>query len=691
MVAETLDIYNKSKEDLIRELKILRAQLAVIKEIKSSEEMYKKLIDNANDAIFLADAETGIIIDANKKAENLIGLPLEKIIGLHQSALHPKEEAEKYKKMFSEDVERGHGITPHEIFICNNEGRNIPVEISASVLEIKDKKVIQGIFRDLRRWKQAETSQSQLAAIVEHSADGIIGTSPEGIIFSWNPGAEKIYGYSANEVLGKSVIDIFVPENHKEILEKIEKIKNIKRTEHYEALRTRKDGKQIYISVEIAPILDKDGNCTGTSSVVRDITERKLTDEAYYETQRKLTTLINHLPGFAYRCANDRNWTMEFLNDGFFELTGYKPEEVINNKLLSFNSLIMPEDREYIWSAIQKSVSKKLPFTIEYRIKTKDGKIKWIWERGSAVLDSNNNVIALEGFDFDITERKEAEEKLNQFASLVNASNDAIIGELSDGTIISWNPAAEKIYGYQEDEIIGRHYSVFVPPEDRDAILEIKEKIKNGENIRHYETMRFRKDGSTVFVSMNISPVKNTKGEIIGLSAVVRDITDKLKLEAELEKARKKEQQEKEIKSLEELVRPVKSKDITSQLFGLIPLEKSVPGIFNQIVKRYENLVQKAVLENDESNKQYISEELKFISDELFSLKAGPADIMEIQSQVLKNNNKIDPLRGDILTEKSRFMIIELMGYLVNHYRKQFLITRDPTQMKILKNAYLNE
>lgn len=165
---EALKILNESLEqkidertkELIKTNSNLQAEIADRKQVENalreSEEKYKKLIEVANDAIFIADTETGIIIDANKQAEKLLGLDVKEIIGMHQTKLHPEGEAERYRKMFIEDVQSGTSISD-ELYVCNKSGEKIPVEISASVMEVNGKKIIQGIFRDLRKWKRVHS------------------------------------------------------------------------------------------------------------------------------------------------------------------------------------------------------------------------------------------------------------------------------------------------------------------------------------------------------------------------------------------------------------------------------------------------------------------------------------------------------------------------------------------------------
>ena len=123
--------------------------------LKESEEKYRKLIETANDAIFIADAETGVILEANKKAGELLGMPIEKIIGMHQSQLHPKEEADHYRKIFLEKFQNGKEIS-EDIFIIHKDGHKIPVEISSSITELKGKRIAQGIFRDITERKYVD-------------------------------------------------------------------------------------------------------------------------------------------------------------------------------------------------------------------------------------------------------------------------------------------------------------------------------------------------------------------------------------------------------------------------------------------------------------------------------------------------------------------------------------------------------
>jgi PAS domain S-box-containing protein len=137
-----------------------------------------------------------------------------------------------------------------------------------------------------------------------------------------------------------------------------------------------------------------------------DITGHKQAEEALQESQRTLSTLMSNLPGMAYRCRNDPHWTMEFVSEGCFELTGYHPIDLIESQKICLGKIIYPGDRERVWNGVQAALRQKRPYELEYRITTANGDQKWVWEQGRGVFSAAGELIALEGFITDVTERK---------------------------------------------------------------------------------------------------------------------------------------------------------------------------------------------------------------------------------------------------------------------------------------------
>ncbi len=160
-----------------------------------------------------------------------------------------------------------------------------------------------------------------------------------------------------------------------------------------------------------------------TSSFNKMVEIRKIVENNLRDSQRFMQTLLSNLPGMSYRCLNDKNWTMEFLSDGCFELTGYYPGDLVLNSKLSYGRLIHDDDKEMVWNGVQAACVEKKPFKLVYRIITADGSQKWVWEQGRGIFSDSGQLIAIEGFITDITDQKLAEENLHKALNDLEVSN----------------------------------------------------------------------------------------------------------------------------------------------------------------------------------------------------------------------------------------------------------------------------
>ncbi|MCK9203187.1 MAG: PAS domain S-box protein [Bacteroidales bacterium] len=174
-----------------------------------------------------------------------------------------------------------------------------------------------------------------------------------------------------------------------------------------EYLLHHKSGNKIPVLLHTIPI--PNNNERLNLEIFIDITEHRKEQEDLFEIKRRFSTLLDNLPGMVYRCRNDRHWTMEFLSDGCQELTGYPTDHLVMNKILSYNDLIVNDDRERIWDETQGKIYSNQTFTVEYRIITADKKTKWVWEKAKGIFDNHGKPLYVEGFISDITEQKHAE------------------------------------------------------------------------------------------------------------------------------------------------------------------------------------------------------------------------------------------------------------------------------------------
>ncbi|MDP4185829.1 MAG: PAS domain S-box protein [Bacteroidota bacterium] len=266
---------------------------------------------------------------------------------------------------------------------------------------------------------------------------------------------------------------------------------------------------------------------------------REIAEKLLQESERKLSTLIGNLPGLAYRCRNDKQWTMEYVSEGCLALCGYTPEDLIGNNKLSFSDLIVPEYYDYIWEKWQKVLRIRSSFKDEYIIKTANGDRKWVLEQGCGIYDENGKVIAIEGFILDITERKNSEEELKrsreEYKMIFEEDLTGDFVSSVDGRMLNCNPAFLKIFGFSsKEEALGYNFEqTYVNINDRiEKIREIKDKRK----LENYHMLRLRKDGKLLHVIENVIGKFSDTGELIGLNGYLIDDTERYLTEDKLRK-----------------------------------------------------------------------------------------------------------------------------------------------------------
>jgi PAS domain S-box-containing protein len=229
-----------------------------------------------------------------------------------------------------------------------------------------------------------------------------------------NPAFEKITGYRPDEVMGRSPRFMQGAATSREEIARIDAALLARRPVRAELLNYRKDGTAFWVEIEASTARSPSTGAEFFVFIERDVTARKREEAAHHEQDRAIATLFSNLPGMAYRCLNDGSWTMEFVSGGCRELTGYDPEALIGNRLKSFEAIIEPDDRKGVRDIISRAVERGEPFELTYRIRTREGGLKWVWERGRSVPGPDGPAPTLEGFVTDITERKLLETQVLQ-------------------------------------------------------------------------------------------------------------------------------------------------------------------------------------------------------------------------------------------------------------------------------------
>ncbi len=226
---------------------------------------------------------------------------------------------------------------------------------------------------------------------------------------------EKLTGFSISETLGKDILQRIHPDDKEQCVEFIQNIYKSDSTSS-SSLRTRiltRDERLCWVNIRANTYINPKNNKTYLVGVISDITERVREYGLHQATHRTLYTLINNLCGLVYRGRNDRDWTMEFVSEGCFDLTGYRPSELIN-RTVTFGSLINPNDQDLVWTNVQSALQENRSYELNYRIQTSNHQEKWVWERGKGNFSSNGELLSIEGFIVDITDYRRNKQKENE-------------------------------------------------------------------------------------------------------------------------------------------------------------------------------------------------------------------------------------------------------------------------------------
>ncbi|HEV2762581.1 MAG TPA: PAS domain S-box protein, partial [Pyrinomonadaceae bacterium] len=373
-----------------------------------------------------------------------------------------------------------------------------------------------------------EVAPYWLAAVIDSADDAIITKTLEGVITSWNPGAQRLFGYTAEEVIGKPVTILFPPDHLDEEPSILARIRAGQRVEHYETVRRRKDGSLVNISLTVSPIRKPDGTIIGASKIARNVTDQKQAQE----TLRAQAEVIAQAYDAIF--LRDASNAITLWNRGAERIYGYTQEEALGRSPHELLRTVPPVPLQEIYESLRREGY----WEGELLHTRKDGEQIVVETRWATVRDAAGRTTSILEITRDVTERRRDEVRLRHAAAIVENSDDAIISKDLDGVIRSWNPGAERLYGYTAEEAVGRPVTMLIPDDRPDEEPVILARIRAGERVDHYETVRVAKDGRVLNVSLTVSPVRDATGRVVGASKIARDITARKRAEAELSQSR---------------------------------------------------------------------------------------------------------------------------------------------------------
>jgi len=495
-----------------------------------SEERYRRLFEEARDGIFLGDAETGIIVDCNNEAARLVERDKSELIGQHQKILHPSSQGDgKFSETFQKHLKGSEGEVL-ETKVITSTGEIKDVAIKANLIDIGNKRFMQGIFHDITDRKRAEEALKLFRALIERSNEAIEVVDPEtGHFLDVNEKGCRDLGYSREEFLSLKVFDIDPTRDYSEFMVLINELRETGSMRR-ESLHIRKDGTTFPVDINLSYVqLDRGYLVT----VARDITEHKRAEEALKESEEKFKTVAEQSPNMIFI---NRKGKVIYANKLAEERMGYKRDEFYSPDF-EFLSIIAPDSIELIMSNYKKHMEGKEVDPYEYALITREGK------RIEGVINTKlidyKGERAILGIVTDITERKQAEEAIREsekkYRKILENIEEGYYETDTKGNFTFFNDSLCKILGYTRDELMGMNNRDFLTPEIAKNVYKIFNEIyRTGKPARIVAHELIRKDGSKINVEISASLIRDPKGKPVGFRGFIWDVTEAKKIEAEL-------------------------------------------------------------------------------------------------------------------------------------------------------------
>lgn len=471
-----------------------------LKQHRESEQKYKHLIEFAPDAIFIADAESGIILDTNQQAAKLLGIPVAQIIGMHQSQLHPKEDVKKYKKIFEDHIQAGTINVSEDVYVSRKNGQKVPVQINATVTHLGNKKIIYGIFRDITAHKRIEEafreSEQRFSQIFKEAAEGIVvgdmnTTQPRYV----NPALCKMLGYTEQELLEMTASDI----HPKESLRHIKDLFETSKKDHVTTIQIpciRKDGTVIEVQIT-GSVVDIDGtpHAVGFFS---DITEQKQLVNELKASQERFKRLAD---ASFEAIAIHENGRLIDVNQQYLDMFGYTLDEVSTKNVLD---MVASESRELV----QNQITSGYEGTYEARGRRKNGATFPIEIRvRTSFIDGKSVRISVIR---DLSEQHSMEQQLaeseQRYRELYNNAQVALFVTDLNGVLLDCNLTAVDLFGYSRDEKKENYINKVCVTDyytDKERRKQFLADLQQHRQVINFEAELKRSDGTLFWVSIS--------------------------------------------------------------------------------------------------------------------------------------------------------------------------------------------
>jgi len=423
------------------------------------------------------------------------------------------------------------------------------IERIGKTLQLIANQLSQEIARKQAEATIAETQALLMAAIEQTPAGILIADLPDAKIRFASSTALNIRGKSSMPLTGISYEtypqnwQTYTPDGQlctAESTPLAKAILNGVTTQNEELLIRREDGEFRWVLTNASPVFNTSGEMIAGMVVFTDITDRKKSEEALHESERRISTLISNLPGMVYRCVKDVPCRMVLISEGCKQITGYDPQDLLENGSLTYSSLIHPEDRQRVQDELQQALDEQQPYELFYRIITANKEMKWVWEKGQGIIGKDDQVVALEGFITDISERMKAEEALQESRQMLQTVLDTIPVRVfwkdKKSVYLGCNHIFARDAGLTSpDEIIGKNDFDMVWLDQAEQFrIDDRVVMASGLPKLNYEELQMIQGNKLIWRQASKVPLRDAQGKIIGILGTYEDITERKKAEEAL-------------------------------------------------------------------------------------------------------------------------------------------------------------
>lgn len=503
----------------------LDSERQTVLELQDSEERYRNLLETTSDLVWEVD-ENAVYTYLSPSVLDIIGYQPSELIGKTPFDLMAPEEAKRVASLFAPIVASQQAIINLENTCVHKDGYPVVLETSGNPIIGIDGKFYgyRGIDRNITERKKTE----QTFIDERNFSNTLIASQPElffvldqtGQFLRWNDKMRVVLGYSDEQLTASSALAFICEEDRAAVAQKIQETFE-QGVATIEARLITKVGIREYVFNATSAGTAQGKYLVGVGT---DITERLQEKPKLLESEVSYRTLAQNLPGIVYRVFIREGNRMQFFNAMSAFITGYALDELTNGNVCSIEPLILDEDRADVMTKVRCAIVNKCAFVVEYRLKHKDGNVRWMSEHGMPVFGTDGAPLYIDGVIFDVTEHKHDEIELQLFRTLIDNSSDGI--EVLDPVtlrFINVNKTECRDLGYSQEELLSMTISdidIGLTVTQRD---EIKAHIlqKGGER---FETIHRRKDGSTFPVEVSSKLIELDKRYLL---SIVRDITQR--------------------------------------------------------------------------------------------------------------------------------------------------------------------